>query len=178
MIGRLALLLFLAMAVLSSFPGSAELLRLHKYNVDTGTYVVPSNHKIEEPETLAGAYYEGISWNIGKNKLFQLLIAKFDEPTDPRFLLYSLMTKSYCNDSLDINKTKGGHVESPYPGWVTGCYAQGHGAPIVIYAGSVDNETIVVFSTTESPDKAGRFLVNLRVIPADIGVNIQARNQS
>jgi hypothetical protein len=85
--------------LISPIPGSADLVRLHKYMIDTGSFVVPSNHRVEEPETVNGIYYEGLSWNIGKDRLFMILVAKCEVPTDPRILQYALMADSLCNKS-------------------------------------------------------------------------------
>lgn len=166
MTGKLALIIVLA-ALLSSIPGSADLVRLQKYMIDTGSFIVPANHKVEEPYSADGIYYEGLSWNIGKNKLFMILIAKCDVPTDPRSLQYSLMANTFCNESGDWKNSSVRPVEKPYPGWLSACDARGKGATVITYAGSVDNETIVMVSTTETPENMGRLLGGLRVIPPE-----------
>lgn len=166
MIGKLALIIVLA-ALLSSISGSADLVRLQKYMIDTGSFIVPANNKVEEPYSADGIYYEGLSWNIGKNKLFMILIAKCDVPTDPRILQYSLMANSFCNESGNWKNSSVVAVEKPYPGWLSACDARGKGATVTLYAGSVDNETIVMVSTTETPEIMGRFLGGLRVIPPE-----------
>jgi hypothetical protein len=166
MIAKLALIIVISV-LFSTIPCSADLIRLHEYMIDSGSFVVPSNHKVEEPYSADGIYYEGLSWGIGKNKLFMILIAKCDVPTDPRILQYSLMANSFCNESGKWKSSSVIAVEKPYPGWLSACDARGKGAPVTIYAGSVDNETILVVSTTETPEIMGRLLGSLRVIPPE-----------
>lgn len=163
MIAKLAPIIIIAV-LLSPIPGSSELVRLHNYMIDSGSFIVPSNHIVEVPFSANGIYYEGLSWNIGRNKLFMILVAKCDVPTDPRALQYALMANSFCNESGNWKNVNVSAVEKPYPGWVTACDARGKGATVTIYAGSVDNETILVVSTTESPETMNRLLRTLRVI--------------
>jgi len=169
MIEKLALIIVMTL-LFSAMPGSADLVRLHKYMIDTGSFVVPSNHKVEEPETVNGIYYEGLSWNIGKDRLFMILVAKCEVPTDPRVLEHALMADSFCNKSDNWTNIKPDAVEKPYPGWITACNARGEGAIVSVYAGAVDNETIVAVSTTGDPQTMGRILRDLRVIPPE-GIN-------
>lgn len=170
MVAKLVPIIVISVVLFSAMPGSADLIKLHKYMIDSGSFVVPSNCKVEEPSSADGAYYEGLSWNIGKNKLFMVVIGKYDVPTDPRALQYSLMANTLCNESGNWKYVNMSAVEKPYPGWITACNAKGKGATVIVYAGSVDDETVVVVSTTETPKTMDRLLENLRVIPPE-GIN-------
>lgn len=164
---KLVLMIVMA-ALLVPLPSSAELVRLQKYTIDTGSYILPSNYKIQEPESFGDNYYEGITWDIGKNKLSMIVIGKFSGTVDPRGLAYVLMSKDFCANSDNLTKESAyTPVEKPYPGWLTGCSAKGNGAPITVYAGALDNSTVLILGTTETPENAARILLNLRVTPTE-----------
>ncbi len=175
MIAKLALIIIIA-ALLSLSPGFAELVRLHNYTIDTGSYIVPSNHIVEEPVTLNGVYYESLSWNIGKNKIFNILVARADRPVDPRSLAGFFMARDWCNDS-NLKNINASQTEKPYPGWITACYAKGKGATLKVYTGSIDNETTLMVTTTEAPEIMARLLGNLRVITPEGLSEALAANQ-
>ncbi|GEM_PF-2480805 len=158
-------LIIIMVALLSFCQASAEIVKLQRYAIDTGSYVVPANYKIQEPASLDGVYYEGLTWDVGRTKRTMVIIAECAVPTDPRAIQYALMANSLCNKSQDLkNSSNYFHLEKPYPGWITSCKGLGYGTQLLVYAGSVDNKTILTLSTTENPDDAARILGNLKVI--------------
>lgn len=161
---KIALILIMV-ALLSFCQASAEIVKLQRYAIDTGSYVVPANYKIQEPESLEGVYYEGLTWDIGRTKRTMVMIAECSVPTDPRAIQYALMANSLCNKSQNLtNSSNYFHLEKPYPGWITSCKGLGYGTQLLVYAGSVDNKTILILSTTENSVDAARILENLKVI--------------
>jgi len=164
MTAKIALIIIMV-ALLSFCQASAEIVKLQRYAIDTGSYVVPTNYEIQEPESIEGIYYEGLTWDIGRTKRTMVIIAECNVATDPRAIQYSLMANSLCNESQDLkNSSNYFQMEKPYPGWVTSCKGVGNSPQLLVYAGSVDDKTILVLSTTENPDDAIRILGNLRVI--------------
>jgi hypothetical protein len=139
MIAKIGLMMALAVLI-SSFPCSAELVKLQKYSIDTGVYILPSNYNIQEPESVNGIYYEGMNWDFGITKRSIVIIAKHNVPTDPRALQYALMANSFCDKSTNFTNTSMySPVKKPYPGWVSNCRSKGNGSNLLVYAGSVDN---------------------------------------
>lgn len=178
MIAKLGLMIALA-ALISSFPCSAELVKLQKYSIDTGVYILPSNYNIQVPESVKGIYYEGLDWDFGINKRSIVIIAKCNVSTDPRVLQYALMANSFCDKSTNLTNTDiFSPVKNPYPGWTSTCRSKGNGSDMLVYAGSIDNQTILVFSTTEDPKTSALILENLRVVQSTNSSNILVQNRS
>lgn len=166
MIAKIALIIAIS-ALISSSTCSAEMVKLQKYSIDTGVYILPSNYKVQEPESVKGIYYEGMNWDFGLNKRSIIVIAKCNVPTDPRILQYVLMANSFCSKSTNLNNSSIYHpVKRPYPGWVSVCRSKGGDLNTTVYAGSVDNETILVLSTTEDQRTSDLILENIRVMPS------------
>jgi len=178
MIAKIALILVIT-ALFLACPCSAEKMKLPRYIIDTGSYVVPLTYAVQKPEILDGIYYEGLIWNVGKTKRSMIMIAECEEPTDPRAIQYALMANSLCNDSRNLtNSNVYSPVEKPYPGWVSSCPAKGNGKKTLVYSGSVDNRTILLFTTTEDQDTADFILDGLSVIPPEDRENSLSANLS
>ena len=178
MIGKIALMIVLV-ALISYLPCSAEIVKLQKYSIDTGVYILPFNYTVQEPEIVGDIYYEGLKWDFGMNKRSMVIIAKCDLPTDPRALQYSLMVNSFCSKSTDWNNASMyRHLDEPYPGWLSVCRSMGNGSNTIVYAGSVDNETVMVLSTTEDPRTTVLILQNIRVIQPQNASNTSVPNRS
>lgn len=177
MIAKIGLIIALA-ALISSFPCSAELVKLQKYSIDTGVYILPSNYNIQVPESVKGVYYEGLNWDFGTTKRSIVIIAKCGAPTDPRVLQYALMANSFCDKLTNLTNTDiFSPVKKPYPGWTSTCRSKGNGSEMLVYAGSVDNQTILVLSTTEDPRTSALILENLRVLPSTNASNTSGPNR-
>jgi hypothetical protein len=178
MIKKITVMLVLT-ALFLACPCSAEKIKLPRYIIDTGSYVVPITYAVQKPELLDGIYYEGFIWNVGKTKRSMIIIAECEKATDPRAIQYALMAKSLCNDSRNLTNSKAySPVEKPYPGWVSSCSAKGNGKNTLVYSGSVDNKTILLFTTTEDPETATFILDGLSVIPPEDGKDSLSANLS
>ncbi len=158
-------LIIALLALLIPCPCSSELVKLPRYTIDTGSFVIPFNYKIQEPETVNGIYYEGLTWDIGINRRSMIIIAECNESIDPRSIQYALMANALCGDSSNlVNRNAYTPVEKPYPGWISSCKAKGNRTQISVYTGSVNKQTILAFSTSEDPDDAASILEGIRVI--------------
>ena len=178
MIAKIALIIVIT-ALFFTCPCSAEKIKLSRYTIDTGSFVVPVTYQIQKPEFLDGIYYEGLTWDVGKTKRSMIIIAECDEPTDPRSIQYGLMTNSLCNDSRNLTDSKAYvPVEMPYPGWISSCQGKGNGRQTLVYAGAIDDKTVLLFTTTEDPDTATRILDGLSVIPSVDAKDSFSANQS
>jgi hypothetical protein len=178
MIAKAAVIL-LIVGLFFTCPCPAEKIKLPRYTIDTGSFVVPITYKIQEPELLDNVYYEGLIWDFGATKHTMIIIAECDAPTDPRAIQYALMANSLCDDSRNLTSSKAYvPVEKPYPGYVSSCNATVSGRQTLVYAGSVDNKTILLFTTTEDIDTATHIYEGLSVIPPAEGKDHFSSNQS
>ena len=89
------------------------------------------------------------------------------------------MYQTIYNDTASLaNSSIYQAVNNPYPGWLAQCQTKGTGSEVLVYAGAVNNSTILTFSSSEDPERVANILDNIRVIlPEQVGAE-SAANQS
>lgn len=163
---------------------SAELIPLHNYTIDTGSYLMPIDYQNQDyknwtrarsgPEVTPFAFIsgekvisgwavvEGFHWRYNAGETGSL-IAIFSLENPAALSSFDLLSLRIKWLSGDPNNAKLYETNLPYPGWITSF--RDNNTQVIAYAGTVCPGLLVTYETYENSTRATQLLKQLKIIP-------------
>ena len=184
--------LVVGLAILAG-QGSADMVQFKDYTLDLGSYTLPIgdnhiNHTFSWMDELGnpinsnttGGYSERLAWTFNSSGLVETVItlvhAPIGETAKDSDLLPTLrvyLAKASVGNDIIAN-TEASAIKKPYLGWVTGTRLP-TSQMLLSYIGKVDNKTILLYFTTDEPEKAMYWLGQIKVVPESDAGNVIAK---
>ncbi|OPX76760.1 MAG: hypothetical protein A4E44_00398 [Methanosaeta sp. PtaB.Bin018] len=164
----------LVVAMMMVTLGSASVIKLEHYAIDTGLYVVPDKFITKQNDS--GFFPPGLTQSqesfiyapfVGGTKIGTMVTVSVGKVSP--FVIEATWNTLRYDENISV-------VGKPYPGFVTVDYYNDTIFPVfVMYMGIVDNETLIL-ATTDNEMMASFFFSQLSVHPVDQAGTLAAKS--